>query len=300
MSIRVLEAASVGLLVPAILGRAHSATVLAAFDKSFYLQTEQDLFAVAAAPVHDGPLTIRLRGDERLAALADLMVVRGQNWTIGPTRLQSTDGTVIDLEPASVWRPSAASTPIERERLASGLGHLDELLNEAEFPDDGLIHLVVDRSPPASPIQQAAEKPLAVLRRSMAEAFVGKVALDARSAIDLLGLGLGLTPSGDDLLVGLLLAFRLLGEHKIADELGKTLLQAARERTNPISLAHLEAAASGYGAAPLHDLLSASMRGERRQIAGALDAAAKIGHSSGFDALSGIVLAFRAWLQATA
>ena len=75
-------------------------------------------------------------------------------------------------------------------------------------------------------------------------------------------------------------------------------MAASAARTTPISRAHIEAAAKGYGASPLHRLLNALTADRRAELAEALDAVAKIGHSSGMDAIAGMVLALNAWLQA--
>ncbi|MGI9498623.1 MAG: DUF2877 domain-containing protein, partial [Geminicoccaceae bacterium] len=140
--------------------------------------------------------------------------------------------------------------------------------------------------------------PLLNLRRSLSAGFSGADDLELRPAVDLLGLGPGLTPSGDDLLAGLLITCHRLGERPVAWRVGDALLRAAPERTTRISLSHLAAAAAGGGAAPLHGLLEALAEGDRVEIVRTLDAAAKIGHSSGYDALGGIILALQAWLNA--
>ena len=77
-----------------------------------------------------------------------------------------------------------------------------------------------------------------------------------RAVESLIGLGPGLTPSGDDLLGGVLITLRALGWPQAADTLGCWLLPRARARTHAISYAHLACAAGGEGAAALHDTLA--------------------------------------------
>jgi hypothetical protein len=103
-------------------------------------------------------------------------------------------------------------------------------------------------------------------------------------AESLIGLGPGLTPSGDDYLGGMLVALRSLGRGAQADSLWRWLQPRLKERTSAISAAHLEAAASGEAHEALHEVLNGSSQLEK------LDA---IGHCSGWDALAGAVAVLR-------
>ncbi len=106
----------------------------------------------------------------------------------------------------------------------------------------------------------------------------------------LIGLGPGLTPSGDDLLGGTLIALRALGWRGAADALARRILAGARCRTHAISYAHLVCAAAGEGAAALHDTLVALCSPAAPRLGACVEDIAAIGHSSGWDALAGIAL----------
>lgn len=103
-------------------------------------------------------------------------------------------------------------------------------------------------------------------------------------------MGGGLTPAGDDLIGGALIALRAVGKKGIANRLAKWALRLARSGTNRISFAHLACAASGQGHEALHQALAAILAG-RRSLGKELSALKRIGHSSGMDALSGARLA---------
>lgn len=116
----------------------------------------------------------------------------------------------------------------------------------------------------------------------------------ARAAIALLGAGTGLTPSGDDFVGGALFARAVLVTAHAADAVpwrraGAIVSAAARTRTHPISATLLSDHIEGHGAAPLHELAGALADGAG---AAALDAARRLtalGHTSGWDVLSGFV-----------
>lgn len=100
----------------------------------------------------------------------------------------------------------------------------------------------------------------------------------------LVGLGPGLTPSGDDFLGGAMVAARALNRSDVAAALFSAL---DLSRTNRISVAHLAAARIGAAAAPLHGLLNDVLRGRTARIPARLTALDSMGHSSGRDAWAG-------------
>jgi hypothetical protein len=100
---------------------------------------------------------------------------------------------------------------------------------------------------------------------------------------ELIGLGPGLTPSGDDALGGAAIALHAFGYTARADELGAFIRERAPGRTSDISLAHLRAAANGEGAAAFHDALRDLVTG------GDFASLDRIGASSGWDAMDGAI-----------
>jgi hypothetical protein len=71
-------------------------------------------------------------------------------------------------------------------------------------------------------------------------------------AAQLIGLGPGLTPSGDDYLGGVLVALRWLGRGLQANSLWRWLEPRLASQTSEISATHLAAAASGQVHEALH------------------------------------------------
>jgi hypothetical protein len=121
---------------------------------------------------------------------------------------------------------------------------------------------------------------------------VGDAPAEFATLASLVGLGPGLTPSGDDLIGGALIALAALGRFECRDVLWRHCI-GLLDRTNEISAAHLRAAALGYGAAALHTAIHATMSGQVTSLRSALFALAAIGHTSGRDAFAGCLLAFR-------
>lgn len=105
------------------------------------------------------------------------------------------------------------------------------------------------------------------------------------SLAGLIGLGIGLTPSGDDFLCGFLAGLRFAGqwEHPFARLLRKEISQHLGD-TNDISRTFLSCALQGHFSRPVKELPCP----DSRKI---LSSFSQIGHSSGIDTLCGIFYA---------
>ena len=133
------------------------------------------------------------------------------------------------------------------------------------------------------------------IRRIAEACHIGQPGTALGDLESLIGLGQGLTPSGDDFLGGLLFAFWHLNkayptafEHDEA--IANRLLGLAATETNRISYALLTDFASGQGPKPLHDLMDMMMAGnETSGLKGHVLQIIDIGHSSGWDSLTGFI-----------
>ena len=117
----------------------------------------------------------------------------------------------------------------------------------------------------------------------------------ATPPIDLLGLGPGLTPSGDDVLCGMLVALHAVGQTDMARALYAEIAKAAPSATSPLSGAFLRAAAEGLGCEALHAAILAVLEGQIEALAGRVEALGRVGHTSGWDALAGALLVLQAF-----
>lgn len=93
----------------------------------------------------------------------------------------------------------------------------------------------------------------------------------------LIGLGPGLTPSGDDYLGGVLVALHAVRRASHAESLWRWLEPRLAGRTSELSAAHLAAAAAGEAHEALHDVMNGAP----------LERLDGVGHTSGWDAFAG-------------
>jgi hypothetical protein len=140
---------------------------------------------------------------------------------------------------------------------------------------------------------QAAQARLHALR-----AALGSQDLQAfeAAALRLLGLGHGLTPSGDDFLGAVLFTLRhapMRAWQPHMPGLHQRLAAAAAQATNPISAALLQDLMAGSSYRALHELLDALNQGDCESVAAAARALLTVGASSGADMLAGVLLALQ-------
>lgn len=116
--------------------------------------------------------------------------------------------------------------------------------------------------------------------------------------LDLVGRGPGLTPEGDDVLVGVLSGLRLLGPAVGAEwaedllcRIESILLVEAPFRTTSLSVALLRHAAAGEVAAPVGEFLQ-SLTGSR-ELVDAVDQLRDMGDTSGSATACGVLVAAR-------
>jgi hypothetical protein len=116
----------------------------------------------------------------------------------------------------------------------------------------------------------------------------------------LIGLGPGLTPSGDDLLVGYMAGLwstvRDRNERvQFISDLGKRVIRLSR-MTNDISRTYLYHAVRGQVSSRLANLAEAISYGENSErLVDIAETAMSVGHTSGMDAVTGLLVGLTVW-----
>lgn len=136
-----------------------------------------------------------------------------------------------------------------------------------------------------------ADPDLDVVRRQLPDAALAALAAGDPSAVPaLVGRGDGLTPVGDDVLSGWLVATRAAGRDlsAVADA-----VQAHAHRTTSLSATLLADAAAGASIPPFRRLLVALGTGRDLEVTAAVAGLRAVGHTSGAGMLLGALLALQ-------
>ena len=136
--------------------------------------------------------------------------------------------------------------------------------------------------------------PLAFARERIRRLATAYAANDTESVYSasraLLGLGAGLTPSGDDLAAAALFGRRLIDRDEAWARMGRELAHDAGIASHAISAALLADTVAGESFEPLHDLADALAAGDAGAALAAARALVRVGHASGWDMLAGFLL----------
>ena len=197
-----------------------------------------------------------------------------------------TEGATVVVDDAGL-RSAGGALILERRQASAWRGPLPEARLLSAAPARAFIadtlgacgpSVLVDR-----PWREAVEPALSTIGRLEP--------LDSLSAMAraLGGLGPGLTPAGDDVLSGVLFAFRAMAGPSVEPAL---LAVAGSVRSSELSAAVLAAAAAGSHIEPVHDLVMAAAANEKAVAAKVVVDLDRYGSSSGRDVAYGLRLAF--------
>jgi hypothetical protein len=237
---------------------------------------------------------VRLRAGQEVVCRAGVIRVKG-------TPLH------IDLRSARVWRDDMAAIQVNMAdpwaQTAWGIAW-QELL--ARRPPGGLATLVAwFNTVPSHPASPPHTSPLARRAYPAMRALLSatrRLELEAAAPAvgSLLGLGPGLTPSGDDFLVGFVAGlWSTTGQETrrraFVSGLG-TLLAGGAQRTTDVSASYLEHAAEGRVSIVLVSLVRALGREcQAQRVRQSTQNALHVGSTSGADGVMGLLIGLKAW-----
>jgi hypothetical protein len=225
------------------------------------------VIALTLPEVGNGPFSIVVAG---YPGLFDLLV-ENQAAVATPNRL-NIGSWQVTLNTAKIWEPQIVQF-VQPRYLSSAI--IDILTSYAGWSHpvgfNPTMHNHLVKA--AARLNQAIPEPEGHKRNEKIAQAVGQLA----------GLGNGLTPAGDDYLVGVMAALWLTGQKEILPVMG----QVAAPLTTTLSAAFLKAAARGEFIEPWHALAQALSAGEAEAFSQVIERVAQFGASSGRDTLAG-------------
>ena len=278
----------VGPVALRVLGEGARGKVRAVFETSFYVSLDAGWAAIGPTRLGAGPLNLLCEVWSSAAPLAAQVRCGDSAWVEHGSL--HAGALAIACAGAEPWWPEPPA-PWHFASLARGLALATD--NLASQPIAGLGLLGLDSGDRPLPMLASAVAPLRYLDHLLRQDDAAARPIAADAIAPLVGLGPGLTPSGDDYLGGVLVALAAIGRTGLRDRLWRALAPLLAQRTVDISRAHLAAAAEGFGSACLHRALNAILAGAADDIAVAIAALASVGHTSGMDALAGVLAVLR-------
>jgi hypothetical protein len=192
----------------------------------------------------------------------------------------------IDLSRAEPWSPTLPAPA--RFRLTADLAPIAAAARRVAVsmaPTGGLAPMLTGAAGSDDPWLVRAR---AVIGGQLAALGRGDTAAAIGPTVDLIGLGIGLTPSGDDYLVGLLAGLDATDD-PARFGLAEAIARQAPARTTAVSAASLRHATRGAFSERLHDLLVALARGNLDDLEAPIRRVIAYGSTSGSDTLVGLL-----------
>ena len=278
----------------------------------------RDNFEAVIQSVFDAAVNLRLSNADRLITLLisdhyelpqgiriESKDIRLQSLTVGllaacragVLRFESSPLT-IDLRGAPVWKCHLSELNVNMqsssaERSWTAVWQIlneRQRLNKTEIIADDLFQLNA-----GSLLSQKISRPVLQLISST-EQFDLQGSIHA--AEKMIGLGPGVTPAGDDFLIGFLAGlWSISGKDQrqlsFVNAFGDRLMQIA-DQTNLISRTYLYHAIQGQFSSSLSNLAEAIALGSEN-LPGIAETAMRVGHSSGMDSVTGLLIGLCIW-----
>jgi len=277
--------------------------ILHVFDRVCNLINERrEVLSIVMQHIGNGPFNLVLEDDilfsEHFGLHAKRLVSNS------PNHLNLGDLT-INTHHATLWspRPDWEKLHARRDLIIGGLKSCLSAWKSAEADSITTFNPKLPITNYPSPILQFSNS----LISSIATANIQSSKI---SASKLAGLGIGLTPAGDDFILGALLAAWIIHPPEIARVLAEEIANTAAPLTTSLSAAWLKSAGRGEAGILWHNFFDALISVDRTAsplgignptymmaIQGALDKILAMGETSGADALAGFLNLFACWME---
>ncbi len=280
-----------GMIARDCLTNGQRGKVLAVFSKVIYLLTEADeLFWITT-----GDALMHRRCAQTSSPLPGL--VAGSPFHVQNHHLTVDPEFTFMINNASSWRAPRATRVLDisvlPERIYSFFSHLD--LSQVKGFGNFILQVLSlsentsTQSEFTDPILQFSKPLVLDIARACLHHQPSRL---PQIANKLIGLGTGLTPSGDDFLGGMSFAVHHLQAAYPDLDFTNYILQIEtyRSRTPLISFTLLKDHASGHAIEPLHHILNGILGGESfESIFASVSQLTQIGHSTGWDLVTGLL-----------
>jgi Protein of unknown function (DUF2877) len=278
------------------LEQTHNARVLHVFERACNLLNERgQILSIVTSQVPIGPFTLLVK--ESGVVLSD-HIQRESAVVIEPRRLKVGE-IYIDLLGAQIWSPLVDWAQYHQARAAV-LNSIWELAPwiQIRAPGGSLMgmiqHIEAAASFPSplplgsfqSSFVEAALIPAQELCRAIVSADLAAASGASRR---LAGLGPGLTPAGDDFLLGAIYAAWILHPPARARTIVQGISTIAATLTTALSAAYLNSGAQGKAGVLWHKLFAALASNELSARKSAAASLLSVGNTSGADTLAGFL-----------
>ena len=284
----IIPGVSLGYFAKGLLHRQGNADPAGISSRGLYLRGPDDTILFLSFEKFRGPLTVNVN----IKPASMLEIKPTSPIFLSPTKITFPgEGIQINLENAVVWNASLPSgrlpAEISRSRLESTIEGTLRLTERNDY--QGLLTSVLPGNTIHIPDLPGFDHLLTEFLSSLEQS---KPTMGGKELSGFLGLGPGLTPLGDDFILGVILTLNRWGQVLIPvqglEQLNKDLLKDAGNKTTSLSASLLSCAIKGAADERLLAVLDSLFAGDESSSRD-LEDLLKWGSSSGIAVLAGMV-----------
>lgn len=272
-------------LTPAVnnwLANSRDPRILHIFDRACNLINERrEILSIVTQQIGNGPFNLMIADDLHISEHLRL------ESKVSASRIELHLGDLtIRAAKAMIWNPYP-----DWEVLHAKKGDIDDHLSQL------LVINYLNTGGFVTPFGESSGLPLTQsLVSNLFSAFANANISTAKTITSqLAGLGIGLTPSGDDFLMGAIYAAWIIHPPEIASAMAQEIASTAALLTTSLSAAWLRSAGWGEAGILWHEFFDVLVSTDHTRIKEAVENILAIGETSGADALAGFTGVFASW-----
>ena len=272
--------------------------VIAVFDSSIYLQTTNQIICLGNKNLKNSPITIITSLPENFSFKSFQLEIE-EKVLFFNGNIKIKDTTFVCDEKTKIWHPAELKYPFIFDNVRQGVSHFHKILQHRDVKPRGFSEILF--------LKNLSPQKLNYTKKVLAEISECKHWIcqsritDNRAfmprpdwAENLLGLGFGLTPSGDDFIGGVMIGLHICKKTLMAKCIWDHVHENISGSTSPIAGAHLHAASIGLGPTDIHELANAIVMANLDIIVNLTRSLDMIGQTSGWDIFAGVFVVIEA------
>jgi len=263
------------------------------FSRTFNIKCYEngDLYTIACNRLDNGPNTLIVDIDN----MKPMKIETNDRVFVEENLLYIGDQLTISIDRAGKWESVLSTYPCNVDILKRNLMKMKDFIN-IHGVGGGMKKNIITLNPFEAEVSNMLENRTLLL---LNELLNGRISSALPHAVSLIGLGPGLTPSGDDFLTGLFTIFNMKNSPFYPYRLFcEDVLKKAKTLTNDISYMTLKKAAFGKVRESIISLLNSLLVEDDEDLILSLNKLLNIGSSSGTDIAFGIVFGMEATIRA--
>jgi hypothetical protein len=286
------EAIQIGGLAKEVIKTGVQGSVIGVVSKGIFINSgDKIIFLTSAA--YKSPYNIQVRLIEQIADnlnTGDICHLVGDSISFPQSQL------TIDLKRAEVWFPDAPKKiTCSREQQIERVNLLCQKMNGIDS-NKGWLFLRDIGSLEIGGLNSENNRIRDAVQSFVENSNASNLPGCLLTASSIIGLGGGLTPSGDDWLTGFMLIQSRVDQstgikRSFVDSLGKSLIEMATQKTTKISANRISAACSGWAEEIFLDLVEHILVQDSTFSESQIRLIMEFGHSSGVDTSMGVFAA---------